>query len=662
MGVPAPRRARPGAGRGGQGGQGGHGGRGGLTRRIVLASGIVTLLAIAAYALMFSVIVDLRDSAGVANRAKAVLTSANRLERLVTDLEADVRGYIISGDRRLLAPLDDAQDEAIAEGRTLVRLTAQSDPAQAGQARQLVHNTEAYVHDYSIPLVTALRQDPRSGRSIATITEGEQRLQPLRAEFDRFMVGQGDLILSDERSASRDATIATIIAAIGAFGALLLLLLFCGYLNRAILRPVRRASAIASDVAAGDLSVRVPEVSSNDVGVLERTFNVMARSLQADRRQLRRVVEEQRALRRIATLIARGVSPGEIFTAVASELGRIQGAQYALVNRFDPARIVTPVGHWHAPGAPDILPPAGGRWPLEDGSAAGEVYRTGRPARMDTEGVTSMIGTWSRTHGVRYVVGCPITVGGRLWGMIAVFSADCEPPPDDTEERLAAFVELLATAIANAENRNEILASSTRIVAAAEEARRRIERTLGDGPQRRLAALGEELRSAQELVEPGDEQLRGRLARTVKGLDAVLDDLREITRGLHPAALSRSGLQRALEALTQRSEVPATLTTHVDRRLPDHLQVAIYYTVSEALTNVAKYSHADRVQVELRLDGPRLKLRVTDNGVGGADPTRGSGLYGLKDRIESLGGTIEVISPPGGGTSLVVDVPVGGGQ
>jgi signal transduction histidine kinase len=632
--------------------------RGGLTRRIVFASGIVVMLAIAAYALLFSVIVDQRDSATVANRAKAVLASANRLQRLVTDLEANVRGYIITGDKRMLTPLTDAQNEALQEGRSLVRLTAQNDPAQAARARQIVGDTESYVHDYTIPLVSAIREEPTSARALATIAEGEQRLQPLRAEFDQFMGEQRGIIqLHDERS-STDATHATIIAGTGGGGALLLLLLFSGYLTRAILRPVRRTSAMASDLAGGDLAVRIPEVSHNDVGVLERTFNVMAGSLQADRQQLRRVVEEQGALRRIATLIARGVSPAEIFTAVAGELGRIQGLEYAVVNRFDPALIATAVGHWTSPGAPDIMPPVDGHWPVEDSSAAAEIIRTGLPARVNTDESTSMIGIWSRSHGVRYVVGCPITVSGQLWGMIAVFSLDDRPPPEDTEERLVEFVELLATAIANAENRNELLASSARIVAASDEARRRIERNLNTGPQRRLTSLGEELRETRATIEPCQEHLREQLTKAVKGLDNVLDDLREISRGLHPATLSRSGLRRALEALTQRSEVPAELNVRVDRPLPDHIQVAIYYTVSEALTNVAKYSHAAVVHINLTLDGTTLKLRVNDNGVGGADPTRGSGLAGLKDRIESLGGTIKVISPTGGGTSLLVDVPV----
>jgi signal transduction histidine kinase len=632
--------------------------RGGLARRIVLASGIIGLLAIAAYAVLFAVIIDLRDSATMANHSKSVLVSANRLERLVTDLETDVRGFLITKDKSLLVSLDETQNEVLDEAKTLQTVTAANSPSQVDDAQLIVRDAQAYVRDYSIPLVAAMRQDTHSGSSLDTILEGEHRLEPIRAEFERFMRTESDLISAHEHRTAIDATDATVIAAVSVCGALLMLLTFSGYLTRAILRPVRRTSTMASALAGGDLSVRIPEVSKNDVGVLEHTFNVMAGSLQADRHQLRRVVEEQGALRRIATLIARDVSPAEIFSAVAGELGRIQNVDYAVVNRFDSGNMAMAVGHWTSPGAPDIMPPVEGQWPIEEPSAAALILRTRSAARVNTDRATSTIGVWSRVHGIRYVVGCPITVGGHLWGMIAVFSLSTEPPPDDTEEHLLEFVELLATAIANAENRNELLASSARIVAAADEARRRIERSLNTGPQRRLTSLGHELRAAQSSVPPGHEHLKEQLATTTKGLDAVLDDLREISRGLHPMTLSRSGLRHALEALAQRSEVPAELSVRVAHRLSDPIEVAIYYTVSEALTNVTKYSRAALVRIDLAIEDTTLKLRVDDNGIGGADPSRGSGLVGLKDRIEALGGTIDVISPLGGGTLLLVSIPI----
>jgi signal transduction histidine kinase len=624
----------------------------------VLASGIIGLLAIAAYAVLFAVIIDLRDSATMANHSKSVLVSADRLERLVTGLETNVRGFIITRDKSLLVPLDAVQDEVLAEAKNLERVTAANTPSQVDDAQRISRDSEAYVRDYSIPLVTAMRQSTRPGNSLDTILEGERRLEPIRTEFERFMRAESDVIDAHEQRTAIDATDATIIAAVSVCGALLLLLMFSGYLTRAILRPVRRTSTMASALAGGDLSVRIPEVSKNDVGVLEHTFNVMAGSLQTDRHQLRRVVEEQGALRRIATLIARDVSPAEIFSAVAGELGRIQNVDYAVVNRFDSDNMATAVGHWTSPGAPDIMPPVEGQWPIEDPSAAALILRTQAAARVNTDRATSRIGVWSRVHGIRYVVGCPITVGGHLWGMIAVFSLSSEPPPDDTEEHLLEFVELLATAIANAENRNELLASSARIVAAADEARRRIERNLNTGPQQRLTALGRELRLVESSVPPGQEQLKEHLATTVKGLESVLDDLREISRGLHPMTLSRSGLRHALEALAQRSEVPAELNVRVDRRLSDPIEVAIYYTVSEALTNVTKYSRATLVRIDLAMEDTTLKLRVDDNGIGGADSSRGSGLAGLKERVEALGGTIDVVSPLGGGTLLLVSIPV----
>lgn len=631
--------------------------RGGLARRILLASGIIALLAIGAYALMFAVILDLRDTATVTNRSKAVLASVNRLERLVTDLETDISGFVITGDRRLLSALEDSQDDVFEEGRVLERLAAKTDPGQAARAHELVGTAQAYVRAYSVPLLTAIRNDSDPPESTTTIAEGERRLEPLRARFKGFMAVQRAIITSDEDRSAKDATGATLIAAAGAGGALSLLLLFSGYLNRAILRPVRRTAAMATALAGGDLSARIPEISRNEIGVLERAFNSMAASLQTDRQQLRRAVEEQAAVRRIATIIAYGVSPSEIFNAVATELGRIQGMEHTVVNRIDRAGIATSVGHWSAPAAPKILPPAGGHWPATATSAAGEVLRTHRPVRLDTARSEGAIGRWYRANGIHYVIGIPIMVSGRFWGMIAVFSADAEPPPEDTEDRVARFVGLVATAIANAENRNELLASTARIVAASDEARRRIERSLKTGPQRRLMLLGEKLRLAQAAIEADHEDLRQQLSRAAMDLESVLDDLREISRGLHPTTLSRSGLRQALEALTQRSEVPVDLTVQVDRHLPDHVQVAVYYTVSEALTNVAKHARATAVSVRLRLEHATLRLTVDDNGVGGADPSRGSGLSGLKDRIEALGGTIEVISPSGCGTRLAVGIP-----
>jgi signal transduction histidine kinase len=261
--------------------------------------------------------------------------------------------------------------------------------------------------------------------------------------------------------------------------------------------------------------------------------------------------------------------------------------------------------------------------------------------------------------GVRSIVASPIIVEGHLWGAMIV-STKGEPFPPDTEERLANFTELVATAVDNAESRAELNASRTRVVAAADETRRRIERDLHDGTQQRLVAVGLELRAAQAMVPPDLPDLSEQLSQGVQDLVDAVKDLQEVSRGIHPAILSRGGLGPALRTLARRSAVPVEVDVHADQRLPEGVEVAVYYVASEALTNAAKHAHASVVQLDFAADDATVRLSIRDDGVGGADPTRGSGLVGLRDRIEALGGNIEIASPAGTGTSLVVRIPIDG--
>jgi signal transduction histidine kinase len=285
--------------------------------------------------------------------------------------------------------------------------------------------------------------------------------------------------------------------------------------------------------------------------------------------------------------------------------------------------------------------------------------QTGRPARKEnygdsTEGIPAVI----RDLGIRSCVGVPIMVEGALWGVISIGTVR-ERFPDDTERRLEAFTELVATAILNAETRSELTASRARIVAASDETRRRIERDLHDGTQQRLVSLGLALRAAEAKVPHELGEVRAELSSTASGLADAVEDLQEISRGIHPAILSRGGLAPALETLAGRAAVPVQLETRIHCRLPESVEVAAYYVVSEALTNAAKHAHASAVQVELMTEDSIVELAIRDDGVGGADPAGGSGLVGLRDRVEALGGTLEIASTPGLGTSLLARIPTG---
>jgi signal transduction histidine kinase len=386
--------------------------------------------------------------------------------------------------------------------------------------------------------------------------------------------------------------------------------------------------------------------------------------LQASRDSLRELADslsvlarQQAALRRVATFVARGVSQSEFFSAVAEEMAGCLDVGNAEVLRFeDGGAAIVVVASYAAPGVPHLS--LGERLSAEGDNVAAMVLRTRQSARMDSwEGAVGPIAERVRELGVRSRVGAPIVVDERLWGIAVVATTEPDPLPPDTEGRIAEFAELVATAIAAATTRAELIASRARIVAAADDARRRLERDIHDGAQQRLVSLGLKLRLAEESVPPDRDDLKVMLAEAVSGLTDVFQELQEISRGIHPATLSTGGLRAAFKTLARRSPVPVNLDITIEQRLPESVEVAAYYVVAEALTNAAKHARASEVKVAARVTDESLDLLVADDGIGGADSGKGSGLIGLKDRIEALGGNLRVASPPGGGTALTITIP-----
>ncbi len=377
------------------------------------------------------------------------------------------------------------------------------------------------------------------------------------------------------------------------------------------------------------------------------------------REALGRLAEQQAGLRRVATLVARATQPAEIFDAVVDEMRRCMDAMTAGLWRFETTGELTLLAG--AAGDPALLAkwPVGTRTPVEGNTLASMVQRTGRPARMDDyENVAGAVADRVRTVGVRAAVGVPVIVDECMWGLAAVGSIDPGPLPPDTEARMSDFADLVATSIANAATRDELLASRARIVAAGDDARRRIERDLHDGAQQRLVALGLELRAAEASVPEELQPLKDQISGLVSVVSGVSAEVQEISRGLHPAVLSRGGLAPALKALARRCTVPTALELKIDRRLPDSVEVGAYYVVAEALTNAAKHAQASAVEVCAHATNNHLRLEIRDDGIGGAARDKGSGLTGLADRVEALRGEMTIQSPPGRGTSLLVTIPV----
>jgi signal transduction histidine kinase len=381
------------------------------------------------------------------------------------------------------------------------------------------------------------------------------------------------------------------------------------------------------------------------------------REAEASRDELGVLAELQMSLRRVATLVARGVAPSEVLSAVAVELARCLGVQNAAVVRYEPDGSSVLIAARDDPELAKM--PVGECFPVQGESISAKVFRTGGPARMDShDNAPGPAAARIRDLGLHSGVGAPIIVEGRVWGAAIVGSSRPDPLPPDTEARVADFADLISTAIANADARAQLTASRTRIVAAADEARRRFERDLHDGAQQRIVSLGLKLRLLEGSVGPEQPTLRAQLSDVVAGLTDISTDLREISRGIHPAIVSKGGIGPALKTLARRSTVPVVLDVGVDRRLPETAEVAAYYVVSEALTNVAKHAQATEVKVSVDVHGADLRLSIRDDGIGGADPRKGSGLVGLRDRVDAFGGQMDIASPAGAGTALVVTVPI----
>jgi signal transduction histidine kinase len=390
---------------------------------------------------------------------------------------------------------------------------------------------------------------------------------------------------------------------------------------------------------------------------LRTALDTAARSSRIDCGELRRLAEERGALQHVATLVAQGASPSVVFQAAARVVGGLIKADYTAINRCEADQTMSIVAFWRAPGIPDIGPPFGGRWTLGEDTPSAAVLQSHKPTRRASATIDSEIGGWHRAHRIGHAVACPVIVDDRLWGTMTAMYLGAEPPPDGTEERMDEVVELLHSAIIQARTLSELIASRARLVTGADAARRRIERDLHDGAQQDLASLALKLREAQASVPPESDELRRQLSDAMRYLTNAVTELRELSRGLHPRTLSLRGIDAALRELVRRSPVPVELHIDVDRRLPEDVEVALYYVASEAVTNVLKHAHASEVRIDLHKEDSTTRLAIRDNGVGGADPVRGSGLTGLRDRVEAVGGTMRLTSPPGKGTTLVVTLP-----
>ncbi|MBP2350831.1 signal transduction histidine kinase [Kribbella aluminosa] len=447
----------------------------------MIASGLLMVLVGSGFVVLLVSVQGLRASQDQAQRTSAVLNSAHQVERLVADLATGQRDFVITGQEKFLQPWEQAAAQLPEQTDALQGLVAGS-PDEVARAQAAGRSITSYLQDYSLPQIELAQRDPDSARTAAAISEGTRRVTAIRSVLDTLITFEEQLSATEQRHSDAIADRAVVAATAGLAGSVVLVLGFTVYLSRAIVRPVRVTAEMATRLAAGELTVRVPESGVGEIRTLERTFNTMASSL---------------------------------------------------------------------------------------GTA----------------------------------------------------SAD-------------------------------LAASRARIVRSADETRRRIERDLHDGIQQRLVSIALDVRALQ--ADGATVELEG----VANDLAEALDELREIARGIHPAILTQGGIAPAVRMLARRSKLPVVVDVDVPGRLPAPIEAAAYYVVSEALTNAAKHADASVALVDVRLEPDRLRLSVRDDGHGGADPSNGSGLVGLADRIAALDGTLVVESPSGKGTTLTATLPL----
>jgi signal transduction histidine kinase len=625
--------------------------RGGLLRRAAVASVVLAALIGAAFTRLLVAVEQLRASVMEESLSGKELDGANQLEVLVLEMENGLRRFVTTRRGVSLEPFDAAQTAFAGDIAALER--HEVNARQAARLRAIGPEVAAYISGYARPLIAAVRRGSPSARSFATTEVGRRRIDAIQAHLDAYRTTQ--LKLLDRRKA-RDTALAqqaVVVSVAGLAGSIVLVFLFGAYLARALVLPVRRVAGMARRLADGDLDVRVPETGAGETRALAETFNSMAGSLQVTRDDLRLLVDEQSALRRVATQVAHGVSPVQLFNAVAGETLELTGADSARLCRYEGDGSATVVADHSKLGA---AIPVGTRLPPGGDTVAVSVWQTGHSSRQDYDIPTGATATHVRERGLRSAVGAPIVVEGGLWGVIIAYWSRTKAPSREAETRMAEFAELVATAIANANSREELIASRARVLGAADEARRRVVRDLHDGAQQRLVHAIIGLKLAQRALVADPAKAKPLIADAIMHAEQANVELRELAHGTFPAILAQGGLEAGVDALTSRLRVPVKVEVATPRLAPG-IEASAYFIIAEALTNVVKHSHAQEAEVSAHVNDGHLQIEVRDNGIGGAQAD-GTGLRGLEDRVVALGGEFRVQSAPGAGTVVAATIPI----
>ena len=414
--------------------------------------------------------------------------------------------------------------------------------------------------------------------------------------------------------------------------------------------------SLTDSLLATQLFIAISALTSLILAAATAERTAAARALAATEAAQRALADEQAALRRVATLVAGEATPSRVFEQVTEEVGRLLGLPGASVMQYDGARTARVVGAWSVDGKPRF--PVGASLDLDGDTVVAKVLRSGTAQRVDRyEEASGTLAETVRRFGYRAAVAAPVTVAGRLWGVVAAATTSHDGLPEGVERRLGDFAELVAQALANADAYEKLAASRARLVEVGDAERMRLERNLHDGAQQRLVSVALQLSMVAAKLDRDPRAAREVLTEAQDELGRGLAELRELARGIHPAVLTERGLGPALDSLLARAPLPIEITEMPEGRLTAQVEAAAYYVVAEAITNVGKYARASSARVSISRANGTATVSVSDDGVGGADPARGSGLRGLAARVEALDGHLDVDSAPGRGTRIRAEIP-----
>ncbi|WP_433221372.1 HAMP domain-containing protein [Dactylosporangium sp. CS-047395] len=604
--------------------------REGFTRQVAILSLVFVVLVSTVLVTMLDAVARLDQQVRSARASQAALIGAGQLQSSVLELASSERGFTITHDPRFISSWQQARAAIPKQMAQLAELVSGDPAAEQARVRDLNQDIATYLT--AMPVL-----DPGSNApplTSAALLSDQARLDAIHTQFAELVVVEVADAARQTAAANGDTVWARSVAAAGLAGSVLAVLTFAAYVQRRIVRPVRAVAGLADQLAGGDLSTRMPDHGPHEIGQLQRSFNAMAVSLERHRTDVGRLLAEQHALRRVATLVARTSPPDVVFSAVTEEVGRLLHADTTMLVRCEPecaetGGVGTVVAAWseHEPPVP-----IGTRLPIPQAGAPAD------PASA------------------RLIAAAAVAVQAKPWGVLLALGADDRPRP--AADRATDFADLAGLAISDIQSRADLANASIRIVEASDQGRRRVERDLHDGTQQRLLALLLNVRRLEENLAPGRPDVAGDLAAIHTELAGAIDELRKLSHGIHPAILTERGLGPALKTLARRAPLPVELKFNLPRRLPERVETSAYYVAAEALTNATKHAQATHVRVEATIEDRSLSLRIRDDGIGGADPTTGSGIRGLIDRVTALGGSIQVNSPANHGTRLIVTIPV----